>query len=642
MTQSHTQKRVHQKSNQNQRKQHMHEEKTSVKAYLKATGTGIGTAIVANLLLQFTQNQLDASLVYNFAVHWHTELFLLSTLILFVLYVWFTTATGNKWVGSVSVLFLSSMAGAATYYKMNTQQEPFYPNDVKMVRQIPFLLNMISPPQRLFLGFVLVFLGVLVYFGLARSKRKKSSFSYRTKKTLRMLGFVFSTAALIYVGFFNQSGNKVRAAYDPYAYWIPYSQQMNYYNNGFVGGFLYNLTFAPIEQPEGYSRLAVQKIEETYTQKASELNRTRTKTLDDVNVVFIMNESFSDPLRIQGVFASADPIPFTRQLEERTAFGYALAPSIGGGTANSEFEALTGVSMEPLAPNMSSPYTQMGSKMTRLPSVARQLAKTGHYTTAIHPFNTTMYKRQEVYSALGFDAFLYDETMIHTHRQTPTSFISDEAAYEEVFRVLRETEGTDFVHLVTMHGHMPYAPKYDTTDFRVQGSGNRSEAEAYYQDLSHSDEALEAFVEQLDAFEEETLVVFWGDHLPGFYPEEVQARHKNQEMYETPLRIFSNRDTSSKDLGTLSPVFFWPQLLDKQEVALTPFQVLQVELATQVPAFEKQRYKKGDTWVETREELSKEANALLDDYTMILFDLLAGEQDARHTRFFEETPQSKR
>ena len=46
--------------------------------------------------------------------------------------------------------------------------------------------------------------------------------------------------------------------------------------------------------------------------------------------------------------------------------------------------------------------------------------------------------------------------------------------------------------------------------------------------------------------------------------------------------------------------------------------------------------------METREELSKEANALLDDYTMILFDLLAGEQNARHTRFFEETPQSKR
>src|SRR5699024_9346637 len=275
--------------------------------------------------------------------------------------------------------------------------------------------------------------------------------------------------ALSYVTQFNQPENKVKAAYDTHAYWIPYSQEMNYYNNGFVGGFLYNLDVQPITKPAGYSKEKLNALIKKYEKRAEELNHSRTGSLKDTNVVFIMNESFSDPLLLNGIEANKDPIPFIRSLEEQSLSGSAHAQSIGGGTANSEFAALTGISMEPLAPNVSSPYTQMVDKMTALPSVIRQLKENGHRATAIHPFNTSMYKRKDVYPGLGFDEFLYDKTMQHTDRVTPESYISDEASYEEVLRVMTESKEKDFVHLVTMQNHMPFANKYEETSFKVDG-----------------------------------------------------------------------------------------------------------------------------------------------------------------------------
>src|SRR5699024_4300217 len=142
---------------------------------------------------------------------------------------------------------------------------------------------------------------------------------------------------------------------------------------GFVGGFLYNLDLEPIEKPEDYSKSKLLEISQKYEQKAMAINQSRTSSLDDVNVIFIMNESFSDPFHLNGIEANRDPIPFMRKLQERSVSGYSMAQSIGGGTANSEFAALTGISMEPLASNVSSPYTQMDNRMDRLPSVVKQI-----------------------------------------------------------------------------------------------------------------------------------------------------------------------------------------------------------------------------------------------------------------------------
>ena len=127
-----------------------------------------------------------------------------------------------------------------------------------------------------------------------------------------------------------------------------------------------------------------------------------------------------------------------------------LSQNYGGGTANIEFEALTGFSMEPLNAQMTTPYTLLVPKLEKLPSLVSLLKDSGYETTAIHPYDTSMYKRKDVYQVLGFDQFLDQDTMTHRDKLENNPYISDESAYEEVLDQL-DSDTPQFLHLVTMH-----------------------------------------------------------------------------------------------------------------------------------------------------------------------------------------------
>ena len=606
-----------------------------VKALLKVIGVGLLAAIFSNAFLQWTQNELQINLVWLFAVNWHTEIFIFSTLILFVLFIWFTSLIGNKWVGAGLLIGLSGIFGFITYNKMLIRQEPFYPNDLTMISELPFLITMLSVGQWIGLAVIFIIVAMGIYWLRKRSKKKKRIRTSR-QYLARGLGFIGATLILAYVGHFNRPGNLIKAAYDPYAYWIPYSQQMNYYNNGFVGGFLYNLCTEAMVRPVVYSAKKMAEIDERYQQKAQNLNEKRTGSLANTNVIYVMNESFSDPLALEGLKTNKDPIAFARRFMQQTIHGKVLTQGIGGGTANSEFEALTSVSMEPLNVNMTSPYTQMDSVMNQLPSLAKQLSQLGHVSTAIHPYNTSMYKRKEVYPALGFNHFLHEENMMYQEKYGVHSYISDEAAYKEVLSVMEETDEKDFIHLVTMQNHMPYGSKYDRTRFTVNGSGNQKEAEGYFEDLFYSDQALEELINQLSAHNEKILLVFWGDHLPGFYGEEIKETNGTLAMFEAPFFIWSNQSNAMKDVGTISPIFFHNHILEANEVAVTPFMRLLMDLEEELPAFEKGMYLEAgeEKLIQKRENLSPEARRLLEEYTLVLYDLLEGEGYLDKKNFF--------
>lgn len=600
---------------------------------------GLLTAFIANLFLQWSQNDLNVNLAFKFAFQWHTEMFLLGTGVLFVLYVWFVSLIGNKWGGAVLLALTALILGIATHQKMMHRGEPLYPIDLEMAAEIPFLIEMVGLPLAVALGIFLVAsivgIGILLY---RQSKNQPRLFEKRTRYIVRAIGFFVSSSCLVYIGSFNEPGNKLKAAYDPHAYWIPYSQDMNYYNNGFIGGFLYNLQTKPMEEPSGYSRTRMEELAEKYRSISENLNEERSGKLAETNVVFVMNESFADPLRLEGFSSNKDPIPYFRQLSKETMSGMALAQGYGGGTANSEFEALTSLSIEPLAPNISSPYTQMADKMADFPSVAKRLKKSAHRATAIHPYNTTMYKRQDVYQSLGFDQFLYDETMRHKGKLDSNPYISDQEAYKEVLSVMEESEEKDFIHLVTMQNHMPYGTKYPDTTFRSRGSGNPSEADGYLQDLAYSDEALRFLIEELNRFEEPVVLVFWGDHLPSFYGEGLTQRNSSVVLHQTPVLFYSNQTKLEGNVGTISPIFFVNHVLEALKMSVTPYDALLYHLEKELPAFKKGTYlERGNAKPkELRAELSTAASILLEEYHLLQYDLTAGKQYAKEVGFFSK------
>ena len=592
------------------------------------------TVFVVHLYLQWTQNDLDAGLVVNFVFAWHTEKFLISTGVVVTLGLWLWALLGNiRWANAL-LLLSGGILGMATYEKMLQRNEPVYPSDLKMLTEATFLLEMLNGRALAALGLVLVLFLAFVFFSLRQSKSKKT---VKLGWKARVLVFFATSIALGYAGQFQQEGNLLKKAYDRTAYWIPYSQQMNYYNTGFVAGFLYNLSAASMEMPTGYSKEKIDELKATYQQLADEVNAERTAALPETNIIYIMNESFADPLELEGLDLQSDPIPFTRALMETSYSGEMLSQGYGGGTANIEFEALTGFSMEPFAANITTPYTQFLSSQDDFPSVVSRLEAAGFRTTAIHPYNTTMYKRLENYETLGFDTFLYEDTMTNTDKLDTNPYISDAAAYSEILAILKASEEKDFVHLVTMQNHTPYQNKYTVLPSAAETGIASQTIRNYLQDLQYSDQALADLLGALQEWEEPTVVVFWGDHWPSVFGEDLYASNTIQNMHETPMFIYSNTEEVQKNLGITSPIYFFPEVLELSGSRVTAFEALLMALQEQVPAFEKTQYVNADTgeYVASRQGLSEQARTLLADYDLIQYDTTTGDRYAEANGFFQ-------
>lgn len=591
------------------------------------------TVFVVHLFLQWTQNDLDAGLVVNFVFAWHTEKFLISTGVLVMLGLWLWALVGNIRLANALLVLSGGILGMATYEKMLQRNEPVYPSDLKMLTEATFLLEMLNGRTLAALSLVFLLFLAFVLYSLRQAKSKKT---VKLGWKSRVLILITTSMALGYAGQFQQEGNLLKKAYDRTAYWIPYSQQMNYYNTGFVAGFLYNLSAAPMELPADYSQEKIDVLKATYQQLADEINTNRTVALPETNVIYIMNESFADPLELVGLDLQTDPIPFTRALMDTSYSGELLSQGYGGGTANIEFEALTGFSMEPFAANITTPYTQFLSSRDNFPSIVSRLEQAGFRTTAIHPYNTTMYKRLENYGALGFDTFLYEDTMANTAKLDTNPYISDAAAYAEITAILKASAEKDFIHLVTMQNHTPYQDKYSAIPSAAETGIASQPTRNYLQDLQYSDQALAELLATLQERDEPTVVVFWGDHWPSVFGEELYALNTIQNMHETPLFIYSNTQEVHKDLGVTSPIYFFPEVLELSNSRVTAFEALLMALQEQVPAFEKTMYVNGDTgeYVSSREGLSEQARRLLADYDLIQYDTTTGNRYAESNGFF--------
>ncbi|MFL2134700.1 LTA synthase family protein [Desemzia sp. FAM 24101] len=452
-----------------------------------------------------------------------------------------------------------------------------------------------------------------------------------------MITFIFSCASLIYVYNFNQPTNLVKGIFDKNAVWTSFSQRKNYVENGFVAGFLYNLNAPAVEKPTNYSKKTIEGIVKKYEKIADEINRNRDGEIEEVNIIYVMSESFSDPKKIEGATVSQDPIPKTRSLIEKNLSGQMYSQGYGGGTANIEFEALTSFSMEPMAPSITTPYIQLTDKISKMPTIVSYLAERGYTTTAMHPYQVSMYKRTDVYKKMGFDYFIHEDNMENKEKLEHSPYISDESAYKEVLSHIAETPEKDFLHLVTMQNHGGYTGKYDQLDYKSEGLPNNEEAENYYKGLAYSDDFLADFIEQVSQLPEKTIVVFWGDHLPGFYGDDISVKNGRLKMHSTPLIIYSNFKENSSDLKTISPMYFMNHILEESNSSITPFYALTYKLESLLPAFEKELYlEEGASEPKsTRNMLSNETLEILEEYDAIEYDVTTGNNYLKNYDFFK-------
>lgn len=586
--------------------------------------------LISNLYLQWCQNELSLDLVFKFAFSWHTEKFILGSLVLLLFLLFLCSLAGSFALGSFLYAITIGILGFANYQKMFYRSEPIYPDDLKMITEFGLLREMIGTVPFLFI--ILVAAVGLFFFGRAIYKSRLLS---KKMQIIRITGFVVTLLLLIYVSNFNSQNNLLRKAYDRTALWIPYSQKMNYYNTGFMGGFLYNLKVEAMDKPDNYSKKTIEEITTKYTDTIQESNADTQE--EQPNIIFVMSESFSDPQNLTGVTVNKDPLKDYYDIAKTTYSGKMLSQNYGGGTANIEFEALTSFSMELFNPQMTTPYTMLIPKMTEIPSIVSLLKGQDYQATAIHPYNTTMYKRKDVYKTFGFDRFISEDTMTYKEKKQKNPYISDESAYKEVLDLLKGENEPQFVHLVTMQTHMPYSDKYPTTEYSSQSLGNKTAIDRYMQDVAYSSEALKQFTTDLKDVKRRTLVVFWGDHLPSIYSDKIKADNDEVHMHETEFLMYDNQEKLSgrnTHDALISPFYFAPTLFEQSNIQMTGFYQLLSELEKQIPAFEKGFYYKDKQWSKTL-SLNKTQQDLYDDYRLIQYDIVSGENYSLNTDFFK-------
>ena len=183
------------------------------------------------------------------------------------------------------------------------------------------------------------------------------------------------------------------------------------------------------------------------------------------NILFLQLETFYDPTQVEFLEFSEDPIPNFRKMMEEYSSGYYKVPSVGAGTANTEFESITGMSMRYFGPG-EYPYKGI-LKETTCESAAYVLKNLGYRTHAIHNNEANFYGRRKVFSNLGFDTFTSEEYMAEQDDTTPTDWMKDRNLTKYILQALEETDDPDYIYTISVQGHGDYPEAVSYTHLDV-------------------------------------------------------------------------------------------------------------------------------------------------------------------------------
>lgn len=319
-----------------------------------------------------------------------------------------------------------------------------------------------------------------------------------------------------------------------------------YENYGFIYGFSSSVVDRGMSKPDDYTEEHVAEI----TDKVESTKQETTVTKDDApNIICVLLESFCDPDEIKFLHYNDDPIPTFHKLEENYSTGYLTVPVVGAGTANSEFEVLTGMSMQYFGTG-EYPYKTI-LKKTDCESTAADLASIGYGTHAVHNNGGNFYSRVNAFSMMGFDTFTSKELMnIQTY--TPNgSWATDDILVDETIKTLDSTPNQpDFTYTITVgtHGDYPKEQVIENPKYTANGAFDeetRNQWTYYINQLNEVDTFMADLIDKVSKRDENTVIVFFGDHLPTMGLQDSDMR--SGDIYKTKYVTWNNMGLEKQD-----------------------------------------------------------------------------------------------
>ena len=616
-------------------------------AYISMFMTNVGGRVADTIEGDKSYNAL------TYAILQRPQIIVINALLFIGLYLFLRGLTNSFWFSFLVSDYLIIIWCIATYLKIASRREPILPSEVVMLEAYGNLLNMV-PHWLLLLGVVTLIILLCVVFLLSwKVKVKKLSLKTRVK-------YLLIPAVVVCSSFFWNHDNFIlkkpmrMLGIDP----TFYNQLNGAQINGPTLQFLNNLDVIIMQRPEDYSKAKVEEIVAKYRNKAAEINKTRTNDLSKQTIIFNLSESFSDPNHVKDTKLKGDPIPYIHQLMNETTSGYMISSGFGGGTANIEYMTMTGLPLANFSPTLSTPYTQLVSARNYNPSIVNYFSN----AVAIHPYVGNFYSRPKVYEKFGFNDFIYlgSKTEIkHQEKIQNNPYLSDKVAYANALDVINENKDNgQFINLVTMQNHMPYNKDYysDNTDFAVEQAVElddeiREQINNFATGIHYTDGYVADFIEQLEAIDKPITLVFYGDHLPGIYANDMAKDGLN--LHETDYFIYSNKVAREQGAKTdlvksryISPNDFPAMVSEATNSKISPYYALLTSVYQTLPAFyigsesnstsvRNVEYVTEAEKLVSEKNLTEEQKEILNDLRVIQYDITAGKNYVKDTDFMK-------
>lgn len=430
--------------------------------------------------------------------------------------------------------------GVANGVILTQRMTPFTVKDLSAITEGATLItNYLSKLQIVLIavGLLLVVIGVVVLF--IKGPKKKEKINYRRNVAGFLLVCILTgavTMGAINSGIVNTFFGNLAYAYRDYG--IPYCFISTWVNTG-------------IKKPANYSEESVNKI--LASAGLSQMKDDNFKTGEAAkskrypNIIYLQLESFVDPQLFKNIQCDKDPMPFYRELMGKYSSGDLEVPACGAGTANTEFETLTGVSARFFGPG-EYPYK---SVLTDKPmeSTAFDLKTLGYSTHAIHNHRAVFYNRHLVFKNLGFDTFTSVEYMSDVDK-TPKNWAKDAVLTGAIMDALKSSEGRDYIHTISVQGHGKYPPEQLIKNPVINITAAPSEElkwkfEYYVNQVYEMDKFVKKLTEELDKFDEPTVLVMFGDHIPAL--DITEETYAPKDLYLTQYVIWSNFSMPKED-----------------------------------------------------------------------------------------------
>ncbi len=429
----------------------------------------------------------------------------------------------------ISVLWL--VLGIVNGYMLSVRVTPFNAQDLKVVG------DAITMIDKYFSGIqgVLIITGIVLVIAWLVSMWKRGAI-YQGKM-YRIPAVIIATAAIwgiapmtdlmIEYRIVSDYFGNIAFAYEDYG--LPYCFAASLFNTG-------------IDKPGAYSEKVIDEISDN-----GALLEKNFDSKDMPNIILIQLESFFDSNEVEFFTTSEDPIPTFRYIMDNYTSGYFKVPSVGAGTANTEFEVLTGMNLRYFGPG-EYPYKTI-LKYQETESVASALKEFGYGAHALHNNGGNFYSRADVFNNMGFDSYTSKEFM-NVLQYTENGWAKDDVLTQHILNAMDSTEQQDFVFCITVEGHGDYPEEPVIENPRIQveridDEGTTNAWEYYVNHLYETDLFIKDLVTELEKRGEPSVLIMYGDHLPtmGLEAKDLKSRY----LYNTNYVIWDNMGLKEED-----------------------------------------------------------------------------------------------